>query len=110
MVTELGLLGLFFTGFNVPLVTELDPDAPIRQRRPLADLDREDDARLLKYLFTLLRAGMTDEAQRLCKRCGQAWRAATLEGWKLYHDPNINGGQFSVVHSHQQMYDTKWRS
>uniref|UniRef100_A0AAZ3SFW6 Nuclear pore complex protein n=1 Tax=Oncorhynchus tshawytscha TaxID=74940 RepID=A0AAZ3SFW6_ONCTS len=80
------------TGFNVPLVTELDPDAPIRQRRPLADLDREDDARLLKYLFTLLRAGMTDEAQRLCKRCGQAWRAATLEGWKLYHDPNINGG------------------
>uniref|UniRef100_A0A4W5KEZ4 Nuclear pore complex protein n=1 Tax=Hucho hucho TaxID=62062 RepID=A0A4W5KEZ4_9TELE len=80
------------TGFNVPLVTELDPDAPIRQRRPLADLDREDDARLLKYLFTLLRAGMTDEAQRLCKRCGQAWRAATLEGWKLYHDPNVNGG------------------
>ncbi|KAL4594082.1 nuclear pore complex protein Nup107, partial [Arapaima gigas] len=69
-----------------------DPDAPIRQKRPLADLDQEDDARLLRYLFTLVRAGMTDEAQRLCKRCGQAWRAATLEGWKLYHDPNINGG------------------
>uniref|UniRef100_A0A8C9SYL9 Nuclear pore complex protein n=1 Tax=Scleropages formosus TaxID=113540 RepID=A0A8C9SYL9_SCLFO len=80
------------TAFNRPLVTELDPDAPIRQKRPLADLDQEDDARLLKYLFTLVRAGMTDEAQRLCKRCGQAWRAATLEGWKLYHDPNINGG------------------
>ncbi|XP_067110338.1 nuclear pore complex protein Nup107 [Osmerus mordax] len=79
-------------GFNIPLVTELDPDAPIRQKRPLADLDREDDARLLKYLFTLIRAGMTDEAQRLCKRCGQAWRAATLEGWKLYHDPNITSG------------------
>uniref|UniRef100_A0A8C0HHM9 Nuclear pore complex protein n=1 Tax=Chelonoidis abingdonii TaxID=106734 RepID=A0A8C0HHM9_CHEAB len=69
-----------------------DPDAPIRQKMPLDDLDREDDARLLKYLFTLIRAGMTDEAQRLCKRCGQAWRAATLEGWKLYHDPNVNGG------------------
>ncbi|XP_063111178.1 nuclear pore complex protein Nup107 isoform X3 [Cavia porcellus] len=74
-----------------PLVTELDPDAPIRQKMPLDDLDREDEIRLLKYLFTLIRAGMTDEAQRLCKRCGQAWRAATLEGWKLYHDPNING-------------------
>ncbi|CAB1421794.1 unnamed protein product [Pleuronectes platessa] len=73
--------------FTVPLVTELDPDAPLRQQRPLADLDREDDARLLKNLFTLIRAGMTEEAQRLCKRCGQAWRAATLEGWKLYHDP-----------------------
>lgn len=76
-------------GFTVPLVTELDPDAPLRQQRPLADLDREDDARLLKNLFTLIRAGMTEEAQRLCKRCGQAWRAATLEGWKLYHDPNM---------------------
>uniref|UniRef100_A0A8C1WAL1 Nuclear pore complex protein n=1 Tax=Cyprinus carpio TaxID=7962 RepID=A0A8C1WAL1_CYPCA len=80
------------SGFSRPLVTELDPDAPIRQKRPLADLDREDDTRLLKNLFNLIRAGMTDEAQRLCKRCGQAWRAATLEGWKLYHDPNINGG------------------
>uniref|UniRef100_A0A8C2VLJ3 Nuclear pore complex protein n=1 Tax=Chinchilla lanigera TaxID=34839 RepID=A0A8C2VLJ3_CHILA len=75
-----------------PLVTELDPDAPIRQKMPLDDLDREDEVRLLKYLFTLIRAGMTDEAQRLCKRCGQAWRAATLEGWKLYHDPNLHGG------------------
>lgn len=34
---------------------------------------------------------VTELAQRLCKRCGQSWRAATLEGWKLYHDPNING-------------------
>lgn len=47
--------------FSRPLVTELDPDAPIRQKRPLADLDREDDARLLRFLFTLIRAGMTDE-------------------------------------------------
>lgn len=81
-----------YIGSSRPLVTELDPDAPIRQKMPLDDLDREDEVRLLKYLFTLIRAGMTDEAQRLCKRCGQAWRAATLEGWKLYHDPNVNGG------------------
>lgn len=47
--------------FSRPLVTELDPDAPIRQKRPLADLDREDDARLLRYIYTLIRAGMTDE-------------------------------------------------
>uniref|UniRef100_A0A7N8XFE8 Nuclear pore complex protein n=1 Tax=Mastacembelus armatus TaxID=205130 RepID=A0A7N8XFE8_9TELE len=84
------------TGFTVPLVTELDPDAPLRQQRPLADLDREDDARLMKNLFTLIRAGMTEEAQRLCKRCGQAWRAATLEGWKLYHDPNLTSGSIEL--------------
>ncbi|KGL82140.1 Nuclear pore complex protein Nup107, partial [Tinamus guttatus] len=41
----------------------------------------------------LLRKSIIFQAQRLCKRCGQAWRAATLEGWKLYHDPNINGGK-----------------
>uniref|UniRef100_A0A9L0KCI0 Nuclear pore complex protein n=1 Tax=Equus asinus TaxID=9793 RepID=A0A9L0KCI0_EQUAS len=81
-----------YIGSVRPLVTELDPDAPIRQKMPLDDLDREDEVRLLKYLFTLIRAGMTEEAQRLCKRCGQAWRAATLEGWKLHHDPNVNGG------------------
>ncbi|XP_008047136.1 nuclear pore complex protein Nup107 isoform X2 [Carlito syrichta] len=81
-----------YIGGTRPLVTELDPDAPIRQKMPLDDLDREDEVRLLKYLFTLIRAGMTEEAQRLCKRCGQAWRAATLEGWKLSHDPNISGG------------------
>ncbi|ELK27210.1 Nuclear pore complex protein Nup107 [Myotis davidii] len=83
---------LSYIGSVRTLVTELDPDAPIRQKMPLDDLDREDEVRLLKYLFTLIRAGMTEEAQRLCKRCGQAWRAATLEGWKLYHDPNVNGG------------------
>ncbi|XP_076015971.1 nuclear pore complex protein Nup107 [Genypterus blacodes] len=82
--------------FTVPLVTELDPDAPLRQQRPLADLDREDDCRLLKNLFTLIRAGMTQEAQRLCKRCGQAWRAATLEGWKLYSDPNMTSGSLEL--------------
>ncbi|XP_061770314.1 nuclear pore complex protein Nup107 [Nerophis ophidion] len=84
------------TSFTVPLVTELDPDAPLRQQRPLADLDREDDDRLLKNLFTLIRAGMTEEAQRLCIRCGQAWRASTLEGWKLYHDPNMTSGSIEL--------------
>lgn len=41
-----------------------DPDAPLRQQRPLADLDREDDARLLKNLFMLIRAGMTEEVEQ----------------------------------------------
>ncbi|KAG7278581.1 hypothetical protein CRUP_013323, partial [Coryphaenoides rupestris] len=30
-------------------------------------------------------------------RCGQAWRAATLEGWKLYHDPNMTSGNSQVT-------------
>ncbi|XP_014668876.1 PREDICTED: nuclear pore complex protein Nup107-like [Priapulus caudatus] len=75
-------------GHDRPIVTELDPDAPIRQNRPLADLDREDEARLLKNIFVYIRAGQLHEAEELCVKCGQAWRAATLEGWRLHHDPN----------------------
>lgn len=32
---------------------------------PLDDLDREDEVRLLKYLFTLIRAGMTEEVSHV---------------------------------------------
>lgn len=43
-------LGLAFTSSR-PIVTSLDPDAPVREGRPLHDLDREDDARLEKRMF-----------------------------------------------------------
>jgi len=69
---------------------KLDPDAPIRSGQPLADLDQEDELRLLTFVFACIRAGQLDEAQKLCSRCGQSWRAATLEGWRLYHDPNYD--------------------
>jgi len=51
-------------------------------------LDKEDERFLVKNLFWCLRAGKLDTAQELCHRCGQPWRAATLEGWRLAHDPN----------------------
>lgn len=38
-------------GSSRPLVTSLDPDAPIREGKPLHDLDREDDSRLEKRMF-----------------------------------------------------------
>lgn len=34
-----------------PIVTSMDPDAPIREGKPLHDLDREDDARLEKRML-----------------------------------------------------------
>ncbi|XP_070212005.1 nuclear pore complex protein Nup107-like [Littorina saxatilis] len=71
-----------------PLVDQLDPDAPVRQRRYLDDLDKEDEQRLLQHLFMCIRAGQLEKAQELCQSCGQAWRAATLEGWRLFHDAN----------------------
>ena len=38
------------------------------------------------------------KAQHLCEKCGQSWRAATLEGWKLWHDPNVEGGTCSLCY------------
>lgn len=73
------------------LTTELDPDAPQRQNARLDDLDKEDEDRLLQYVFACLRTGKIDTAEKICVSCGQAWRAASLQGWKLYNDPNFEG-------------------
>lgn len=41
------------------------------------------------------------QATKVCSKVGQLWRAATLEGWRLYHDPNMEqlgpGGSLQVV-------------
>ena len=71
-------------------MTQMDPDAPNReQNRRLHPLDKEDEVRLLRSVFARLRCGQLDEAQQLCFRAGQPFRAALLEGWKLFHDPNM---------------------
>ncbi|KAK3704372.1 hypothetical protein RRG08_012437 [Elysia crispata] len=69
-------------------ITEMDPDAPCRQKLSPDDLDQEDEKYFLRNLFVLIRAGKLEKAQNLCQACGQPWRAATLEGWRLFHDPN----------------------
>ena len=78
-----------FPGAPQLLVQSLDPDAPIRERRALADADRENEEHLVRALFQLVRCGYLDEAQRLCTQRGHSWRAATLLGWTLFHDANL---------------------
>ncbi|KAL6266620.1 hypothetical protein P5V15_003465 [Pogonomyrmex californicus] len=82
-------LGIAFSSSR-PLVSSLDPDAPIREGKPLHDLDREDDARLEKRMFIEVRCGRLQKAQELAKHCGQPWRAACLLGWIPNHDPNYS--------------------
>ena len=40
------------------------------------------------------------QAEEVCCSIGQFWKAATLEGWKLFHDPNITdeGMSFCVTY------------
>ena len=59
---------------------ELDPDAPTRGAAALRGEDRRNEERLAAALWALLRAGKPREAQELCRRCGQHWRAAALAG------------------------------
>ncbi|PSN53012.1 Nuclear pore complex protein 107 [Blattella germanica] len=73
-----------------PIVTKIDPDAPLRENKPLHDIDMEDEARLIREVFIHIRCGKLQEAQSLCVHTGQEWRAAALEGWRLYHDPNYD--------------------
>ena len=77
------------------LVKNLDPDAPARQNRSLHDLDNRDDNEFAKLLYVYIRSGMLQNAQEICEQSGYPWRAGTLDGWKLFHDPNLktNVGQ-----------------
>lgn len=83
-------LGRTMFGGQREIVKSLDPDAPHREKLPLHDLDMEDQKRLTRHIFNAIRQGKIDEAQSLCEHCGQPWQAALLEGWRLFHDPNMD--------------------
>jgi len=74
---------------STDIVTNLDPDAPLRQKKNLHELDHRDEQEFAKLLYIYVRAGMLEAAQEICEQSGQPWRAATLDGWKLFHDPNL---------------------
>ncbi|XP_041451938.1 LOW QUALITY PROTEIN: nuclear pore complex protein Nup107 [Drosophila obscura] len=71
------------------IVKSLDPDAPVREKLSLHALDEEDNMRLGRAIFGAIRRGRIDDALKLCKHYGQAWKAAILEGWRLHEDPNF---------------------
>ncbi len=71
-------------------VTELDPDAPIRQKKALHDLDQEDEHLILEYLYTFIRAGDFESVRSLTQKLGHSWRTATFDGFKYYNDLNYS--------------------
>uniref|UniRef100_L7M2T4 Nuclear pore complex protein n=1 Tax=Rhipicephalus pulchellus TaxID=72859 RepID=L7M2T4_RHIPC len=92
-------------------VTELDPDAPSRQRLPIHDLDRDDECRLFRSVFFHLRAGQLQRAQELAADNGHHWLAAAVEGWRPYHDPN-NGsvmGADAMQPAEGNLYRDLWK-
>ena len=73
---------------NPNLVTEMDPDAPLRQKKQLSELDQKDELMLSQCIWYQVRAGCIDEAEDILEKVGQPLKASNFEGGKFYHDPN----------------------
>ena len=72
------------------LKMSLDPDAGFRSPKDIHELDKEDENRLLRYIFRYMRAGDLQTAVELCKKLGYHWLAGVIQGWNLHHDPNLD--------------------
>jgi hypothetical protein len=77
-----------FEPASAELVTEADPDAPLRQGRRLEDGDSEAEQRVMRDVWRLVRAGALDDAQSLCRAAGMPWLAAAI-GARLWDDPQL---------------------
>ena len=66
----------------------------------------------LSIIYNNMRFSHYFQAQRVCTKVGQMWRAATLAGWQLYHDPNVDelgpGGSVQSVEGNQ--YRDIWKA
>ncbi|KAJ2541517.1 Nucleoporin nup84, partial [Coemansia sp. RSA 1933] len=70
-------------------VTEVDPDAPSRQRKELAYEDAEYESSLLRTLYGYVRRGCVGDAMDLCAESDEPWRAASMKGGLLWRDPSL---------------------
>eukprot|EP01119_Soliformovum_irregulare_P006801 TRINITY_DN19226_c0_g1_i1.p1 TRINITY_DN19226_c0_g1~~TRINITY_DN19226_c0_g1_i1.p1 ORF type:complete len:438 (+),score=101.19 TRINITY_DN19226_c0_g1_i1:158-1315(+) len=68
-------------------VSEFDPDSTSRQKKQLHPQDAEHEDRLFRQIWSLIRCGNTQEAQEVCRECGQYWRGASLIGGEPYQHP-----------------------
>ncbi|KAI5780531.1 nuclear pore protein 84/107 [Geopyxis carbonaria] len=73
------------------IVTELDPDAPSRQKKDLEEEDESRERTLMRLVWMYLRRGEVERAQVLCEEAGEWWRAASLSGQQDAWDPNVDG-------------------
>ena len=88
------------------LITELDPDAPLRQNKVLHDQDVEDEQRLYRCVFELVRAGKVLKAQKLAMGQGYFMLAAGMQGWKAFRG-NIRGLYASSLEIESSMPTSK---
>lgn len=67
----------------------MDPDALIRNPGEIHELDKEDESRIMRFVFRYIRSGQLPAGKELAQKLGFHWLAAGLEGWMLHHDANL---------------------
>lgn len=71
-------------------IVSLTQDAnPINEKGELEQLDQEYDRAMVKTLYEYVRAGEIGLALDFCRQCDHPWRAASLAGGRLFHDPTL---------------------
>ncbi|KAG0133595.1 hypothetical protein HOY82DRAFT_556132 [Tuber indicum] len=84
-------------------ITELDPDAPSRQRKQLENEDEESERFLFRAIWVFLRKGDLKGAKDLCAEMGEFWRAASLDGGEEAWDPMVDGQRFDNQSDEESM-------
>lgn len=72
------------------LVTELDPDAPIRQQKSLEGKDEMFERELHRVLFGYLRIGDFVGLLDMCRQTGNFWKAISIQGSLEYRNPVVD--------------------
>jgi nuclear pore complex protein Nup107 len=65
---------------NDSIVSELDPDATLRQGKGLVTEDEDNERKLMKQVFAYLHIGDIKGAQQVCRDSNNHWLAASLSG------------------------------
>ncbi|ORY18303.1 nuclear pore complex protein-like protein Nup107 [Clohesyomyces aquaticus] len=85
-----------------PLITQLDPDAPIRQKRQLEDSDDYYERALWMACYEMLRRGTPwAEICEWCKEKNEAWRGISMGTAYENHPnggPNVAGRDFGYLY------------
>lgn len=68
----------------------MDPDALFRNPGDVHELDKEDESRMMRFVFRYIRSGQLQTGKELAQKLGFHWLAAALEGWILHHDANLS--------------------
>ncbi|EFC50185.1 nucleoporin 107 [Naegleria gruberi] len=69
----------------------VDPDS-IYKNNNLDENDLRQERIIIKKTWALVRSGQIEEAQKFCRMHNQFWRASTLSGSELYHNPRLMPG------------------